>query len=167
MSKLLVQPDIGLYIWTIVTFLALVALLAWFAWRPLLAALDRREKLIAGAVEDAHRAKAEFDRARQSAEQFMAEARREADAVMTRTRADAERVRAEIQQKAADEAAGIVRNGERRIQQETAKAIQDIRREAVDLSIAIASKLVRHNLRKEDNEQLIKDIVERLDDTRH
>ena len=147
--------------------MALVALLATFAWRPLLAALDRREKLIAGAVEDAHQAKAELDRARQSAEQFMAEARREADAVMTRTRAEAERLRAEIHQKAADEAAGIVRNGERRIQQETAKAIQEIRREAVDLSLAIASKLVRRTLTKEDHEHLIKDVVDRLDDTRH
>ena len=40
----LVQPDPGLYIWTIVTFLVLVAALAKFAWRPLLEALERRQE---------------------------------------------------------------------------------------------------------------------------
>ena len=38
----LVQPDPGLFIWTILTFLVLVGLLAKFAWRPLLEALERR-----------------------------------------------------------------------------------------------------------------------------
>ena len=167
MNNPLVQVDPGLYVWTIVTFVALVALLATFAWRPLLAALDRREKLIAGAVEDAHQARAELERVKQDAGNVLAQARRDADSIVARTRADAERLRAEIHHKAADEAAGIVRNGEQRIQQETAKAIQEIRREAVDLSIAIASKLVRHNLTKEDNAHLITDVVTRLDDSRH
>ena len=167
MNNPLVTVDPGLYIWTIVTFLALVALLAKFGWKPLLEALDRREKLIAGAVDDAHKAKAEFERAKQDAEKFLVQARREADAILVRTRADAERLRTEAHQKAAEEAAGIVRNGERRIQQETTKAILQLRREAVDLSMAIATKLVRHNITKEDNEQLIKEAVDQLDDTRH
>ena len=43
MNNPLVQPDPGLYIWTIVTFLVLVALLAKFAWGPLLQALESRQ----------------------------------------------------------------------------------------------------------------------------
>jgi len=163
----LVQLDPGLYLWTITTFVVLVLLLRRFAWKPLMAALERRERQIAGAVEDANRARAALERAEQDGSQLLVQARREADALLTRARADSERLRGEIHQKAVEEAAGIVRNGERRIQQETAKAIQELRREAVDLSIAIASKLLRHNLKKEDNEHLIKDIVERLDEPRH
>ena len=53
----LVQPDPGLFIWTILTFLVLVALLARFAWRPLLDALERRQETIARALEDAQRAR--------------------------------------------------------------------------------------------------------------
>jgi F-type H+-transporting ATPase subunit b len=67
--------------------------------------------------------------------------------------------------KASDDAAGIVQNAERRIQQETSKAIQQLRHEAVDLSVAIASKLLRRNVTKEDNEQLIRDVVSSLDRT--
>jgi F-type H+-transporting ATPase subunit b len=57
MNNPLVQVDPGLAIWTIVTFLALMALLTKFAWKPLLAALEARQKTIAKALDDAQRAK--------------------------------------------------------------------------------------------------------------
>jgi len=62
MNNPLVQPDPGLYIWTIVTFLALVALLAKFAWRPLLAALDERQQAIRKSLDDARQAKQDLER---------------------------------------------------------------------------------------------------------
>ena len=57
MSNPLVQPDPGLYIWTIVTFLVLLGLLARFAWRPLLDALEKRELAIKKSLDDARQAK--------------------------------------------------------------------------------------------------------------
>lgn len=165
MNNPLVQPDPGLYIWTILTFLVLVLLLRKYAWGPLLAALDRREKMIAGAVDDARKAREELERVKADSAQVLVEARREAEGIVARTRADAEKLREELRKKAADEATGIVQNAERRIQQETSKAIQQLRHEAVDLSVAIASKLLRRNVTKEDNEQLIRDVVSSLDRT--
>ena len=58
----LVQPDPGLYIWTIATFLLLVALLAKFAWRPLLEALERRQESIRKSLDDAQKARQELER---------------------------------------------------------------------------------------------------------
>ena len=159
----LVNPDPGLYIWTIVTFGVLVLLLRKFAWVPLLAALDRRETMIAGAVDDARKAREELERVKQDSAKVLAEARKDAESIVARTRADAERLREELRKKAADEAAGIVTNAERRIQQETAKAIQQVRAEAVDVSLAIASKLLQRNVTKEDNERLIADVVNSLE----
>jgi F-type H+-transporting ATPase subunit b len=159
----LVQPDPGLYFWTITTFLVLLVLLRRFAWRPLLDALDRREKTIAGAVEDARRAKEELERVQQDAAQLLAQARRDAEGIVSRARADAERFREDMQKKAADEAAGIVQNAERRIQQEASKAIQQLRHEAVELSFAIASKILRRNVTRADNEQFVQDVVSRLE----
>jgi F-type H+-transporting ATPase subunit b len=162
-DNLLVQPDPGLYIWTILTFLVLLALLAKFAWRPLLESLDRREKMIAGAVDDARKAREDLERVQQDAAQLLVQARRDAEGIVSRARGDAERFRAELQHKASEEATAIVRNAERRIQQETAKAIQQLRHEAVDLSVSIASKILRRNVSKEDNQQLIAEVVSQLD----
>ena len=57
MNNPLVQPDPGLFIWTILTFLVLLTLLAKFAWGPLLQALEGRQKVIEKALEDAAQAK--------------------------------------------------------------------------------------------------------------
>jgi len=97
---------------------------------------------------------------------LLVQARREAEGIVSRARTDAARFSDEMRKKAADEAAGIVSNAERRIQQETGKAIQQLRHEAVDLSVAIASKLLRRNVTKEDNEQLISEVVSSLDTTK-
>jgi F-type H+-transporting ATPase subunit b len=159
----LVQVEPGLYVWTILTFTVLVVLLRKFAWTPLLEALDRREKMIAGAVEDARKAKADLERVQQDAAQVLAQARRDAEGVVARARADAERFREDMQKKASDDAAAIVRNAERRVQQETAKAVQQLRHEAVELSVTIASKLLRRNVTREDNEHLIREVIDRLE----
>lgn len=166
MNNPLVQPDPGLFIWTIVTFLVLLALLAKFAWRPLLEALDKRQESIRKSLDDARRAQQELERLQQESAQIIREARVEADAIIGRSRADAERLREEMRQKAREESAGIVRNAERQIQLETTRALQQIRHEAVELSVMIASKIIQRNLSKEDNERLIDEALKQVESRR-
>jgi len=163
MNNPLVQPDPGLYIWTIVTFLVLVALLAKFAWRPLLEALEKRREDIRKSLDDAQRAKVELERLHAESAKILAQARAEAEAIMSRTRSDADRFRDELKQKARDEAATLVQNAERQIELETSRAVQQIRQEAVELSVAIASKLLQRNVTKEDNERLIEETFRQLE----
>jgi F-type H+-transporting ATPase subunit b len=162
MNNPLVQPDPGLFIWTIVTFLVLLGLLAKFAWGPLLQALEGRQEAIRRALDDAQQAKSELERLQRESAQIIAQARQDADAIITRSRADAEALRQELRGKARAEADGIVKNAERQIQAETARALQQIRHEAVDLSVAIASKIIQRNLTREDNERLIDDTLRNL-----
>src|SRR5262245_49929800 len=163
MNNPLVQPDPGLYIWTIATFLVLVFLLGKFAWRPLLAALERRQDAIRKSLDDAQQAKQELERLNVESKKILAEARVQADTILSQTRSDASRLRDELKQKAQAEAAGIVKNAERQIEMETARALQQIRNEAVDLSIAIASKLLERNVSKEDNERLIEETFKQIE----
>jgi F-type H+-transporting ATPase subunit b len=163
MDNPLVQPDPGLFIWTILTFLVLVGLLARFAWRPLLQALEARQQTIAKSLEEAQRARQELERIQRESAQMMAQARVEAEGVIARSRADAEALREELKQKARTEAASIVKNAERQIQLETARAVQQIRAEAVDLSVAIASKILRRQVSKEDNQALIEETLKQVE----
>ena len=68
-----------------------------------------------------------------------------------------------MKQKARAEADDIVKNAERQIQLETGRALQQIRHEAVDLSVMIASKLIQRNLSKEDNERLIDEALKQVE----
>jgi F-type H+-transporting ATPase subunit b len=162
MNNPLVQLDPGLFIWTILVFLVLLTLLAKFAWTPLLQALEARQNTITKALDDAQKAKVELERLNQESEAIIRKARVDADAIITSTRADAERLKEELRQKARTEAEGIVKNAERQIQLETARAVQQIRHEAADIGVAIASKLIRRNLTKEDNEKLIDETLKQL-----
>lgn len=159
----LVQPDPGLFIWTILTFLVLVALLAKFAWRPLLEALERRQATIAQALDDAQQAKRELERLQRESTEILTSARVEAESIVSRSRSDAEQLREELKQKARAEAAAIVKNAETQIQLETARALQQIRREAVDLSVTIASKILQRNVSKADNEGLIEETLKQVE----
>ena len=167
MDNPLVQPDPGLFIWTILTFLVLLGLLAKFAWRPLLDALDSRQQGIRKALDEAQTARQELERLEQESAQIVRRARVDAEALIAQSRADGDRLREEIRQKAKAEAEGIMRNAERQIQLETGRAVQQIRAEAVDLSVMIASKIIQRNISKEDNERLIAEALKQVEGRAH
>jgi F-type H+-transporting ATPase subunit b len=167
MDNPLVQTDPGLFIWTIVTFLVLLGLLARFAWRPLLQALDTRQNAIRKSLDDAQQARQELERLNAESAQIIAKARQDADAIITQSRSDGDRLREEIRQKARGEADLIVKNAERQIQLETSRALEQIRHEAVELSVMIASKIIQRNLTKEDNERLIDEALKQVEGRRH
>lgn len=162
MGNPLTQVDPGLYIWTILTFLVLVWALAKFAWKPLLKALDERQKTIAAAVEDSRKAREQLERAQADSGKVLAQARVEAEELLTRARADADRFRQELREKATADAANIGKEAERQIQRETAKAIEQIRREAVDLSVAIASKLIKREITASDQDALVQEALQEI-----
>jgi F-type H+-transporting ATPase subunit b len=162
MDNPLVQIDPGLYIWSILTFLGLLFALKLLAWTPLMTALKARQDTIAQSLDDARQAKQELERLHVESARILAEARTQAESIISTTRSDANRFREELQA----EAAGIVRNAEKQIELETSRALQQIRHEAVELSVAIASKLLQRHVSREDNERLIEDTFRQLEATR-
>jgi F-type H+-transporting ATPase subunit b len=165
MNNPLVQPDPGLYIWTIATFLVLVGLLAKFAWGPLLAAMAARQDAIRKSLDEARQAKQELERLNVESARILAQARTEAEAILSATRSDATQFREELKQQARADAAAIVKNAEKQVELEKTRAIQEIRQEAVNLSVTIASKLLQRNVSKDDNLRLIEDTFKHIEAT--
>jgi len=157
MDNPLVQPDPGLFLWTILTFLVLLVLLAKFAWKPLLALLERREEMIRQSLDDAEKAKQELQRLQQESKEILSKARVEAQSILAKSRSQAEKLKGELRQEAKLQADSILRDAEKQIQVETEKAIAVIKTEVVDLSLLVASKLIKKNLSKEDNQSLIEE----------
>ena len=162
MDNPLVQPDPGLFIWTILTFLVLLTLLAKYAWGPLLRALQSRQESIRQSLDDVEKATRELAQVQVESAAIIAKARVDADAIISSTRADGARLQEEMRQKSRAEAETIVQGAQRQIQQERDQALTQIRTEAVDLSLMIASKLIQRNLSKEDNETLIDEALEQV-----
>jgi len=96
---------------------------------------------------------------------ILAQARTEAEAILTATRSDAMQFREELKQQSRAEAAAIVKNAEKQVELEKTRALQEIRQEAVNLSVTIASKLLQRNVSKDDNLRLIEDTFKQIEAT--
>ncbi len=155
--------NLGNALWTVVIFVLVVVVLGKFAWGPVLGLLRQREEFIHQSLSDAKRDRDEAEaRLREYAARLQA-AQVEAVAIIDQARRDAERLREDLRQRAKTEADTMIKNAERQIELQTTKAVQQIRKETVDLSIAIASKLLQRNITKEDNEKLIADALKQME----
>jgi F-type H+-transporting ATPase subunit b len=159
MDNPLVQVDPGLYVWTIIIFLALLFLLMKFAWKPLLAMLEKREDNIRQALLDAEKARGELVNVKEDTEKLLSEARTESQTIVAAGKKNVERMKDEIIEKAQSKSDTLLNETKKQIQIEKERAIADVKAEVVNLSMGIAQKLIKKNLSKEDNLKLINESI--------
>jgi F-type H+-transporting ATPase subunit b len=154
--------NVGLSIWTIVIFLAVLAVLWRFAFGPILAAVNAREEGINQALEEARSRQAEAERLLQEHKEQLADARRQAQEIMAEGRDAAGRLQKEMEGKAREESEAILTRARAEIEREKDAAVDQVRREAVDLALAAASKLLHEKLDGEQDRKLVMDYVDGL-----
>jgi len=157
--------NVGNALWTLIIFVIVVVVLGKFAWGPVLSLLQQREQFIHKSLSDAKRDRDEAEARLRDYAAKLQSAQAEAVAIIDDARKDAERLREELKQRARTEADTMLKNAERQIELQTSRAVQQIRQEAVDLSVSIASKLLQRNITKEDNEKLIADALKQIEST--
>ncbi len=162
MNNPLVQLDPGLFLWTILTFLVLLGVLAKFAWNPLLKMLRDREEFIRSSLDDAEKARAELERLNSEGEDIVNKARSEAQTILSESKAAASKLKDETLNAAKAQAKSILSDAEKQIRIEKDKAIEEIKSEVVDLSLSVATKLIKKNISREDNQALIDDSLENV-----
>ena len=161
-KNLLTQVTPGLYIWTIITFLLVFYVIAKFAWKPLLKMLEERENLIKSSLDDAEKARQELEKINSESEVIISQARSEAQSILSDGKAAAEKIKDDTIAKAKDEASKIREDAKHQIQVEKDKAITDIKKEVVDLSISVAEKLINKNISEQDNSSLIEESLKKI-----
>ena len=152
----------GLYIWTIITFLLLFYVLAKFAWKPLLSMLEERENLIKRSLSDAETAREELQKINLESEAIITKARTEAQSILSDGKAAAEKIKDDTVAKAREEASKIRKEAKQQIKAEKDRAISDIKKEVVDLSLNVAEKLIKKNISEKDNTSLIEESLEKI-----
>ena len=162
MNNPLVALDPGLFVWTILTFLLLLTVLAKFAWKPLLKMLKDREDLIRSSLEDAEKAQTELANLNAEREEIINKARSEAQSILSEGKVAASKLKDETLKAAKDQAKSILTDAEKQIRIEKHKAIEEIKSEVVDLSLSVATKLIKKNISREDNQTLIDESLENV-----
>ncbi len=162
MNNPLVQPDPGLFIWTIITFLVLLFLLAKFAWKPLMAMLDKREDMIRESLDNVEKAKDELERINAESGEMLAQAREEAQNILKQSKETAEKLKSDVLNQAEEKARLIRQEAEASIETAKDKALAEIKSEVVDLSLQIAGKLIRKNISAQENQDLIEQSLRQM-----
>ena len=153
----------GLIFWTLIVFGILFVLLWRFAWPAILKSVEERERRIQKQLEDAERANAEAQRLLEEHKKAAAAARAEAQDMIGKAKQVAEKERAALLAKAREEYEALLTRARKDIDAEKEKALVALRREAVELSIAAAAKVIEANLDTEANRRLVSEYLESLD----
>ena len=149
------QPDTGLMIWTLVIFVVLLFVLSRFAFGPLTKAVRAREESLQAAIDAA---KADREAAAKVLAEHQAQieaARGEAQKLIADGRAVSEKMRSDLLEQTRREQQDMLERARREIDSEKDRAIAQLRREAVDLALAGASKVIEQNLESQKNRQLV------------
>jgi len=152
--------NLGLSIWTVVIFTSLLIVLWRFAWGPILGAVEAREKGIQNALDEAKFRQEEAEKLFAEHKAQLSDARRQASEILAEGREAADRLRKELEVKAREESDGILTRARAEIEREKDAALDTLRREAVDLALAAASKLLHQKLDSELDRKLVMEYVD-------
>jgi F-type H+-transporting ATPase subunit b len=157
------EIDPGLFVWSVITFLALVGLLYKFAFNPLMRMQKARQAEIHQAIHEAETLRDEAHELLANYKQQLAEARQEAEAIVDRARKAGEATKAEVLEEARLQAEATLAKARQQIERDTNQALQRIREEVADLTVAATEKVARSSLSPEDQLRLIQEAINEID----
>jgi F-type H+-transporting ATPase subunit b len=162
-GSFLVSPNVGLMVWTLIVFGVSMWLLSKYAWPRIADALDKRQRAIEESIDSADRTRREADRLLAEYRERLADARGQADEIVTRARRTGEAAEAEIVAEGRSKREEMMEQTRREIEAETRRAIQQIRAEVADLTIAATEKVTRKSLDADDQKRLVEEALSELD----
>ena len=151
----LILPDLGLLFWTGIVFCCLLFLLAKFAWKPILNAVNAREQKISESLELAVKTQAEMKALKAENDQILKEARAERDNILKEAKDAANHMIEDAKNKSKVEAQKIVEAARLNINSEKAAAIAEIKTHVATLAIEIAEKVVRGELASDEKQKAL------------
>ncbi|MBL7962845.1 MAG: F0F1 ATP synthase subunit B [Flavobacteriales bacterium] len=153
----LVEPSFGLIFWMTLSFLAVLFILAKFAWKPILNGLKEREASIADALNEARKAREEIAAMNARNEDLERAAREERELLLKEARDIRDREIAGAKEKAKAEAEAMLERARAEIRNEKSAAVADIKMLVGELSVEIAEKLLREKLTDDATQRALVD----------
>lgn len=159
----LVSPDPGLFIWSTVAFLLLFFLLSKFAWKPIVKALDERERSIEDALSRAEMAKEEMSKLTSENELLLKQARIERDEILKQAKVLKDQIVSDAKASAQTEGSKMIEKARIEIENQKFAAIAEVKNQVATLSIEIAEKLLRKQFEDQSRQNaLVTDLLKEV-----
>lgn len=155
----ILTPDFGLFFWMLVAFLVVFLLLAKFGFPVITKSVEERKNFIDESLRKAHEAQERLANIEKEGESILQEAREKQTQILREAAQTRDAIVEQAQEKARQEGSRLLDEAKTAIAQEKNAAIADIRRQVAALSVDIAGKILRENL-KDDKSQM--DLIDRM-----
>lgn len=155
----ILTPDFGLFFWMLVAFLVVFLLLAKFGFPVITKSVEERKNFIEESLRKAHEAQERLANIEKEGESILQEAREKQTQILREAAQTRDAIVEQAQEKARQEGSRLLDEAKTAIAQEKNAAIADIRRQVAALSVDIAGKVLRENL-KDDKSQM--DLIDRM-----
>ena len=155
----LLTPHGGLMFWTLAIFLVVWFILSKYAFKPITAAVEAREKALEDAIAAAKADREEAQRILEEQRRHIDETRAEAQKLIVEGRVLGEKLRADMIEETRAQQQEMLERARREIEAEKTRAIAELRREAVELAIAGASKVIEKNLDDQSNRKIVESFL--------
>lgn len=155
----LLTPNGGLMFWTFVVFIVLLIVLGRFVFPKIIAEVEAREKALEDAIEAAKRDREEAAGILAEHKRQIEEARVEAQKIIVEGRHAGEKLRAQMLEETQQQQQQLLERARAEIGREKEHAIADLRREAIELAIAGAGKVIEKNLDDQSNRKIVESFL--------
>ncbi len=147
----LIRPEFGLTFWTILCFGLLVLLLSRTAWKPLMQAVDERERALKHDRHTAETARAEAEKIKTELDSRLADLKAEISRRMDEARVSAEKEKDLLIEEARKSASVIVESSKREIEAQKVEAARELRTRVAELSVMAAERILVQKLDHREN----------------
>jgi F-type H+-transporting ATPase subunit b len=151
----LLKVSPGLVFWTSVTFILVLVVLWLFAWKPIIKGLDARNDKIQEDLDSSRKLREQAESLMTDYQKHLDAAKDQALQIIDEGKKDAESIRHRILDDAKKEAQVIHDRAVADISQAKVRAVKELEKEVVDMSVAIISKILSRDVSKEDHRNII------------
>ena len=158
----LLEVNPGLIIWTFIIFGIVLFLLHRFAWSPISQALDRRAEKIHSDIDRAQKLKEEAEGKLSQYLERLDSLKEEGQKLIEQSRKEAEEQGEKIMIQAREEASVLLEGAHREILSAKDKALAEVEKHIIDLTIQVASQVLERRLDPKDQKKFTEEALEAL-----
>jgi F-type H+-transporting ATPase subunit b len=158
----MLELEPGVIGWAWVTFAVLLFLLYKFAWKPILSTIDKREKTIQASLDNSEKANEDAQALLEKHEKMIKDAEQEAQRLIKENREATEKSRQEIVRQARESADGMVQKAKSEIEKEKDAALLSLRSEIADLAIAATKKIIDESIDESKHRSLVDEFIQKI-----
>jgi F-type H+-transporting ATPase subunit b len=151
----LMDVNPGLIFWTVITFVFLLILLRKIAWKPILTALDKREKEIRDSLEKAEKANENAQMILEQNKSNLAKAEEESKKIIEQSRAYAENLKDQMLNESKTQAKKIIDDASQEIKRQKDEAFDQLKQQIAEIAINAAEKIIKENVDAEKNKKIV------------